>query len=225
MNNEKKRLFHDIESVLFDFDGTLFDTSVAITKAFNGALIELGHEPVSEDLIGAMIGRPLKEMFLEMASSASKTEDALHECVDAYRRLFFPLSAPSTTFMPTARETTMALYNGGIALAVVTTRTADGARHILKEKGLEEAFSAVIGLEHVKRPKPNAEPVIRALKALDVRAGRAIMVGDTPDDIVAGASAGAFTVAVTTGPFVAGDLRQADAVVDTLSELLPLVGL
>lgn len=219
------QFFHDIEAVLFDFDGTLFDTSMAIKKAFNGALVELHHEPVVEEEIGAMIGRPLKDMYLSLAPRASKTEAALDACIDTYRRLFFPLSAPSTTFMPTARETIVALDELGIALAVVTTRTADGARHILKEKGVDEAFSVVIGLEHVSKPKPNAEPVIIALKALNVRAGRAIMVGDTPDDIVAGTGAGTFTVAVPTGPFGADDLRQADAIVASVSELLPLMGI
>lgn len=216
---------HDIDAVLFDFDGTLFDTSVAIIKAFNGALEELGHDPVSEELIGAMIGRPLKDMFRSLAAEASRTEVEVGACIDAYRRLFFPLSAPSTTFMPTARETIIALNEAGIVLAVVTTRTADGARHILNEKGLEKAFAAVIGLEHVARTKPNPEPVIAALEALGVPAAKAVMVGDTPDDIVAGEKAGVYTVGVTTGPFGAHELRQADAVVEALSELLPLINL
>ena len=213
-----------IDAVLFDFDGTLFDTTVAICGAFNETLVERGHARVPEEQISAMIGRPLREMFVELSPAAARTDEDIEACFTAYRKHFLPLSVSCSSLMPTARETVETLVERGIALAVVTTRTADGARHILRGHGLDQAFSQVIGLEHVEQTKPHPEPVLAALERLEVSARQAVMVGDTPDDVAAGRGAGTITVGVATGPYDASALRDADLVVPVLSDFLPYIG-
>jgi HAD superfamily hydrolase (TIGR01509 family) len=208
-----------VDTVLFDFDGTLMDASSAICGAFRAAL---GESNMPEDRIRAMIGRPLRDMFLSVRPDA--TDHDVDILVARYREAFLPLSLTATFPLPGAAHTVQVLRET-MRLAVVTTRMADGAIRMLRTHGMLDAFEFVIGLEHVQRPKPDPQPVQHALHRLGSDAGRAVMVGDTPDDILAGCSAGTGTIGVTTGAFDEPSLRAAGAhfVIDSLERLPALL--
>lgn len=210
-----------VDTILFDFDGTLMDASSAICGAFQSALGDAG-PLVSNEHIRAMIGRPLRDMFLDVRPQASEHE--VDELVVLYREAFFPLSVTQTHPLPGAEQLVREL-TGSKRLGIVTTRMSDGAIRMLRAHQMLDAFECVIGLEHVERAKPDPQPIERALARLDGSAARAIMVGDTPDDILAGRRAGTGTVGVTTGAYGRRALEEAgaDAVIDSLADLGPLL--
>ncbi len=209
----------EIDTVLFDFDGTLMDASTAICGAFRAALLE---PDMSQDRIRTMIGRPLRDMFLSVRPDA--TEHDVDTLVARYREAFLPLSLTETFPLPGAAQAVRTLHET-MRLAVVTTRMADGAVRMLRTHGMLDAFDFVVGLEHVERPKPDPQPVHYALHRLGSNADRAVMVGDTPDDILAGRRAGTGTIGVTTGAFDEPSLRTAGAhfVLDSLERLPELL--
>jgi pyrophosphatase PpaX len=210
-----------IDTVLFDFDGTLMDASSAICGAFQSALGGTG-PLVSNKRVRAMIGRPLRDMFLDVRPEA--TEKDVDGLVAMYREAFFPLSVTETHPLPGAEQLLREL-TGSKRLGIVTTRLSDGAIRMLRTHGMLDAFECVIGLEHVERAKPDPQPIERALAKLEGSAERAIMVGDTPDDILAGRRAGTGTVGVTTGAYGRHALEEAGAhaVIDSLTDLGPLL--
>lgn len=212
-----------VEAVLFDFDGTLVDASDAICWSFNAVARERGLAEAPEAEIRAMIGRPLREIFGTLLPSVR--ENDLDDLVAAYRAAFRPRAVAMSRLMPGAAAAVTALAAAGIKLAVVTTRASDGASMILDATGIGHHFATVVGLEHVTRPKPHPEPVLRALDALGVAPACAIMVGDTPDDVLAGRAAGTSTIAVATGVHDSAALRDAgaDEVIAQLGELPPLL--
>ncbi len=213
-------LLDGIDAVLFDFDGTLFDASEVICRSFAEALEACGQRPFDENWVRAMIGRPLREMFEVALPEAD--ELLLDRCVVEYRAAFAPMAVSLSRLLPGVASLIEYLVTSGRLLAVVTTRTADGAAAILAGFELREAFTAIIGLEHVKQPKPDPEPVLLALETLGVTPDHALMVGDTPDDALAGRAAGVSTLGVTTGVHQEASLRAAgaQAVVPTLESLL-----
>jgi HAD superfamily hydrolase (TIGR01509 family) len=215
----------EAEAVLFDFDGTLVDASDAICWTFNAVARARGLGEAPESAIRSMIGRPLREIFKNLLPSVD--DDDLEALIPAYRAAFRPQAVARSRLLPGAIETVEALASAHIKLAVVTTRASDGAVLILDGKGIGHLFSAVVGLEHVVRPKPHPEPVLQALRLLAAAPERTLMVGDTPDDVLAGHRAGTIAVAVATGPYDTAALRMtgADAVIAELRELPPLVGL
>ena len=79
----------------------------------------------------------------------------------------------------------------------------------------------------MSEPKPDPEPIHRTLEQLQVPADRAVMVGDTVDDMMAGKRAGLTVVGVTTGTTSRAELIEggADHVVTELSTLVDLVEL
>lgn len=208
-----------VRAVVFDFDGTLFDTTGAIVHAFQAALAQGGHSPVETSAIVARIGRPLYEMFPALVPGLDAA--GVEASIAAYREAFGPVAVRMSRPMPGFHECMERLRAAGARLAIVTHRLSDGARAILDGFGAAEWFDALIGLELLRRPKPAPDPLWQALDWLGVDPDHAAAVGDTPDDMRAARAAGIFAVGVPTGPHPAASLRAAGArvIVSTLAEL------
>ena len=69
--------------------------------------------------------------------------------------------------------------------------------------GLGSAVELLVAWDDVTRGKPHPEPVLQALRVLELddRADEVLFVGDSPFDIQAGRAAGTRTAAVSWGPF------------------------
>jgi HAD superfamily hydrolase (TIGR01509 family) len=181
------------QAVVFDFDGTLFDTTRAIVHSFQRALQQRGWAPVPAHQIRTLIGRPLYEMFPRLLPGLTESEVA--ELIRLYREAFTPVCVSLSKPMPGLRACVQALFEHRLHLAIVTSRLVDGARRILCGFGLEERFVTIVGLEDVRHPKPDPEPVLVALDRLGVHASEAVGVGDTVDDLRAYQAAGVFPIA------------------------------
>ena len=212
-----------IRAVLFDFDGTLFDSFDAIVFAFNAALERHGRPPAPRDRIAALIGRPLAEMFPAIAADADPA--AVEALIEAYREAFLPICVPMSRLLPGARETVAALRDAGLLLGIATNRTGAGARYMLRGFGLDEAFQDVVGFGDVARGKPDPESLRRLMRTFDARPEETIMVGDAPLDIEAGRNAGALTVGIPTGHYRREDLAEhrPDALIARLDDLPALL--
>lgn len=208
-----------IQAVIFDFDGTLFDTTAAICEAFNGALKADGRAPIDERRIGAMIGRPLVDMFRQEDPAADLT--TIERRVARYRQRFLPACVKASKPMPGLHDCLRALRRRRLRLAIATNRKADGAVRILRGFHLRRYFPVIIGIDEVPRHKPWPDPIFEALRRLHVSPCTAVMVGDTPDDICAGCAAGVRTFGVTTDAHRRSTLLEAgaEAVLASLKEL------
>jgi len=204
------------EALLFDLDGTLADGAAAIHDAFEHALRERGHPPVERHLVAGRIGLPLRLMFRDLARVDDAESAAL---VRAYRERF-ELTAPTLVrATPGMREALDAFE--GVPMAVVTTKAVEPARTVLRALGIEERFGAVVGVDTVRRPKPDPEGARVALARLGVGSLHAVFVGDTIMDVLAGKGAGTRTVAVLCGHGDEDELHasQPDAIIPDLREL------
>jgi phosphoglycolate phosphatase-like HAD superfamily hydrolase len=86
-----------------------------------------------------------------------------------------------------------------VKLALVTTKHQTQAAFTLAGSGLAAYFSYVHGWLEGRKHKPDPEPVLAALRGLDVPASAAIMVGDSELDIQSAKAAGVDSCAVTYG--------------------------
>ena len=204
------------EALLFDLDGTLVDGAAAIHDAFEHALRARGHPPVPRHLVAGRIGLPLRLMFRDLLGVDDVEGAAL---VRAYRERFereAPRLVRATPGMAEALD-----HFADVPMAVVTTKAVEPARVVLRALGVEERFRTVVGVDTVRRPKPDPEGVRVALARMGVGSMRAVMVGDTIMDVLAGKGAGARTVAVLCGHGDADELKasQPDALLPDLTDL------
>lgn len=181
------------KTILFDLDGTLIDSTLAILNSFELALNAV-NAPFEPDKIKAMIGFPLDVMF---ANLGFKGEE-INKRINAYKTHYQSICCAQTTLLPLAKEAII-LAHSFATLGVVTTKTSKNSVDLLENLGVAHFFEAIVGREDVKEPKPSAEPILTALQRLQKGKENAFMIGDTALDIKAAQNAKIACVALSCG--------------------------
>jgi phosphoglycolate phosphatase len=209
-------------TILCDLDGTLVDSRRDIAVAFQHAWrTVVGGTPPSAAAIAQHIGKPLREMLNELGGMLSPS--LLSTFLTAYRRAYTRQDASLTQPYPGVILTLKALST--FTLGVVTTKESGQAEIVLRRLALIPYFQHIQGGSLGLRLKPAPDTVLAALAALHRAPPYALMVGDTPADILAGKAAGTMTCAVTYGFGTREALLQCapDYLIDSFAELVDLV--
>jgi len=180
--------------ILFDLDGTLIDSTEAILESFGVAFKTFGVKIPSDARITAEIGYPLDVMFPTLGVAKENVEAYVH----AYKMHYREISCAKTVLLPEAREA-VELASKHATLGVVTTKTAKYSIELLEHMGLMDYFEVLIGREDVTHPKPDPEPIIKALAKLPSDTTAIWMVGDTCMDMMAAKAANVVGLGVTCG--------------------------
>jgi len=203
-----------INTVLFDVDGTLLDTTEYIYQAFEHSL-QKHHKPLTREHIGTIMGKPLEECYqiLTTKNDVSHLAQSHNDFQKENPHLSFPF-IHTLTVLHTLKEKK---YN----IAAVTTRRKNTAIDTLKKANILPFLDYVVTIDDVDNPKPHPEPILKALDFLGVLPTEAIMVGDSPADVQAGKNAGTKTIGVTYG-FHGEKIRDEnpDFVIDDISNLM-----
>lgn len=180
--------------ILFDLDGTLIDSTEAILESFAVAFDRCGGELPNATRIKAEIGHPLENMFTSLGIENIYIE----EYVTVYKEHYRKISCMKTVLLPYA-EKAIALAYKEAYLGVVTTKTGTYSVELLEYMGLMKYFDVLIGREHVIHPKPNPEPIQKALLQLPEVTSGVWMIGDTCMDMHAAQAANIDGIAVLCG--------------------------
>jgi len=196
--------------ILFDLDGTLIDSTEAILESFEKAYESFGKELPSAESIKSLIGLPLEVMFVKLGVAES---EAL-AYAKAYKEHYKTIHTEKTVLLPDVKEALELAVNHG-RLGVVTTKTSEYSRILLEHFGIMKHFDILIGREDVTNPKPDPEPVERAMNALGYHYGKVTyMIGDTTADMIAAEKADIASIGVLCGYGSKEDLEEyADFVV------------
>ena len=211
-----------ITTILCDLDGTLVDSQWDIAMAFQEAWqTVVGSTPPRATAIARHIGRPLADMLRELAGPSSLP--LLNTFLSAYRQSYARQEAGLTQPYPGVITTLQLLST--FTLGIVTTKEPEQAELVLRRLALAPFFRYIQGGTPGLRLKPAPDTVLAALAALQCPPSQALMVGDTPADILAGKAAGTTTCAVTYGFGRRDELLQCapDYVIDRFDELVLLV--
>ena len=181
-------------TILFDLDGTLIDSTDAILQSFEHAFTQHNHTPPAQKQILALIGHPLDFMFAHLGVNSG----AVNSFVTSYKQHYKMINRQMTTLLPRAKEA-VELADSFATLAVVTTKTGIYSVDLLKHLGIMHHFKFVIGREDVVNPKPDPEPILKALHRLECDPAHSWMIGDTTMDINCAKKANIKSVAVKCG--------------------------
>ena len=180
--------------ILFDLDGTLIDSTEAILESFTVAFQSFGESVPPHEEIKAEIGYPLDVMFRTLGVE----EEKVWAYVDAYKMHYQKISCLKTVLLKDAKEA-VELASQFATLGVVTTKTAKYSIELLEHMDLMSYFEVLIGREDVQNPKPDPEPIHKALIKLPSDTDEIWMVGDTCMDMIAAKSANIGSVGVMCG--------------------------
>lgn len=161
--------------LLFDLDGTLIDSTQAILESFVNASLFFGYNfKGREEEIQALIGSPLREMFIKMGLPQGEIE----ECVKLYRSNYERIYLQKTILLPKVIDSFKTLPSSYL-LGVVTSKSSFFSKKILENLGMIKYFFRIVGIDDVKEPKPSAEPIFKALEGLEYDKSQVYMIGDT----------------------------------------------
>ncbi|MGK3979228.1 HAD family hydrolase [Sorangium sp. So ce118] len=217
----------DIQAVLFDLDGTLFDRETAVREVVAGQ-----YAAFSSELAGAtreqFVGRVLE---LDAHGYGDKSEiyprvvrelglpEPLAARLHAH---FWDAYATVAPALPGARATLAALRARGRRLGVVTNGRVRVQEAKLRALDVLPYLDVALISEREQLRKPDPAIFLRAVERLGLRAGQACYVGDHPaKDVLGARDAGLHAVWLRTPHFPAPE--SAHTAIDDLSELLALV--
>lgn len=213
---------HPFDAILFDLDGTLADTAADISLALRRAFEDLAITTV-RPVDSLVDGSPLEEVFAVAAPGADP--GLFDRFVSRYRAHYQGGGHARTRLYPGVVDTLDALgfLRPRPRLAVATSKRADAARGLCVHVGIAGYFDVIEGTGGTAlRHKPAPDLLLRVCEALEVAPSRALMVGDTARDVLAGRAAGMRTAAVLYGLGARDALLAAgpDHVLEDLEDVL-----
>ncbi len=209
--------------LVFDWDGTLSDSSERIVACFRHALATIGAAaPTDDRTIRETIGLELPDAAAVVMPGASASR--CRELTEAYRDHWLAPGAPRAKLFDEALPVLKELRARAVSLAVATGKSRRGLDREMQETGIGEFFRATRTADET-RGKPHPQMLNELLATTDVAPGDALMVGDTTFDLDMATAAGVPSVAIASGTHGAQQLQAAKPVacLSRLGELLALL--
>ncbi len=205
---------------IFDFDGTLADTSDLMVESKMDVCQQMGIPKPDEDLIRAMGGMNVEDTFV----LATGIDDVAirREAVEWYNALFLERTLADLRLFPETLATLTELRSRGAKIGVMSLRLPADLDKLMRSTGLDRYVDAWIAEKEVRRPKPAPDMILNLTERFGVKPDQTYVVGDTIYDLEIAANAGAGAVGVTFGVQTASFLERQNpvAIISSLSELL-----
>lgn len=201
-----------IEAIIFDCDGVLFDSAPANVAFYNAILDIMGEPPLTAEYEHRVTALSSPQVLAELfGNDPDRHAEAVRVAAAVDYRPFFKLMVPAAGL-----HDLLARLRRQYRLAMATNRGRT-IPDVLREFDLEGAFDAVVGILDVRRPKPHPDMLVECARRLGCTCSAAVYVGDSEGDLLAAAAAGM--------PFIAvGDQCQHPLRVAHIGELNAMLG-
>ena len=166
-----------MKNIIFDMDGTLIDSSKAITNSVNFVRENIGLPPLSIEIVTKNINKPdtnLPKIFYETDEYKQSHRELFISCyhkeciknIKLYDGIYEILQELSKRF----------------TLNIATNASDFFARKMLNHLKIEKFFSVIIGRNNVKEVKPHPEMIETILKSTKSDKKNTLLIGDSQKD-------------------------------------------
>ena len=214
-----------IDTVLFDFDGTIMDTNDVIIGSWQHVYRTLRGKEGDLDYILSTFGEPL-----EYSMETSFPEVPMEESVKIYRDWHRERFLDMIKLFPGITEMLEEVKTRGYKMGIASSRLRLTLEQGLDKYDLGQYFDAIVAVEDTENPKPAPDIVLKTLGMLDAKPENAIMVGDSRLDILCAHNAGVPAVLVGWSATLAGKTKEdfppeeaPDFIIDRPSDLLEII--
>jgi beta-phosphoglucomutase len=215
-----------LSAIIFDFDGVIADTEPLHFAGFRQTLAEIGISLTESDYYANYLGYDDRGCFIAALTAHQRPTDpaALAQLMQRKAYAYLESVKNHLAIFPGVREFVCE------AAAAYPLAIASGAlRHeievILEQAGLQKEFLHITSAEDVTKGKPDPQPFLHALKALNrhrpeqvITAGSCLVIEDSIPGIRGAKTAGMKVLAVANTHTIQ-DLHEAHAVTQTLVQI------
>ena len=166
--------------VIFDWDGTLVDSTARIVDSMQMAARTVGMSDISDFAIQQIIGLGLPEALRQLWPAINDAE--LEDMRVYYPANFSNHSTVAVDFFANTHALLVQLKQLGYQLAVATGKTRRGLDEMLDRMAVKDAF-AITRCADETTSKPDPHMLNEILDQLELRPEQALMVGDTSFDL------------------------------------------
>ncbi len=193
------------ELIIFDWDGTLMDSSARIVASLRNAAADVDLPVPSiqqaRNIVGLNFEDAMQQLFGEVSSQQ------VRKYVDQYRYHFYHPQAHAMPFFEGVINGLEQLSAKGKMLAVATGKGRRGLAPLLTEHKLEDLFITTRCADEAFG-KPNPQMLFDILEFTGQTADKAVMIGDTSYDLQMASNAKMASVAVDYGMHCAVELNK-----------------
>lgn len=214
-----------IKGVFFDLDGTLLDTAPDLLRACNYVLEKYQFPRVTIEEFRYYISAGTESMIcnsFKISTSYSQYLQIRKEFLDYYQQYL----TISTSLFPNINKVLNYLDQTKILWGIVTGKSTDLARPLLKYFSLDSKCHCLVGGDTISPGKPSPAPLLHACSLLNLLPTDCIYIGDEYTDVCAAKAAEMKAIAVTYGyASRSADPHQwnADFVINSANDLLNLL--
>jgi len=207
---------------IFDFDGTVADSGDGIVSAALEVYRCNELAAPSEEFLRRQIGLPARALFPGIE------QPNLDFLIENFRETLTRDLSKSRISFPGVGRTLEALHQKGNKIGIATSKPHWLIMEIITDWEYANFLAWVQGVDGFP-PKPDPEVILRCQKKLDAR--KYVMVGDRPEDMIAGKRASCFCIGITQGHSSSSELDSSgadivyDSIVSLYEDLDNLVGL
>lgn len=213
-------------SIIFDLDGTLVDTAPDLLAALNHVLQSIDCPEVTLNDIDKLVGDGAMAMIKTGLNIAERDlpqeqeEELLQKFLDYYYENIAIFSKP---FEGLDRCLDHFLREDA-RVGICTNKKEHLSIKLINELGLSERFHTIVGADTLAVKKPHPDHILGTIERLQGNPEKAVMIGDSANDIKAAQAANIPVIAVTFG-YTAQPVTDfsPDIVIDHYDELLPAV--
>ena len=181
--------------IVFDWDGTLFDSTASIVRALQASCEDLGLPRPSDEAAAYVIGLGLAEALSHLAPGLAPQR--YPELSQRYRQHYFAMQDTLSLFAGTV-EMLHALKARNHWLAVATGKTRVGLNHALAHVELQGVFDGSRTADETTS-KPDPRMLNELMRAFGAEPDRTLMIGDTTHDLLMAQNAGTASIGVSFG--------------------------
>lgn len=167
-----------IKAVLFDIDGTIVNTEKVMTKSLQEALKEVLEISVSEkelEFIFALTSEKTTTRFTTVEKERSRLHEKWRDNIKARMH--------EAKIFDGIEHVLARLHEKSYPLGVVTSKNAEELVYQFSHLELSNYFEVVVTSSDTPEPKPSPQPIIKAMKQLQVAPEETIYIGDTINDL------------------------------------------
>lgn len=202
-----------INTVLFDFDGTIMDTNHLILQSWQHTFRTIEGKERAESEILETFGEPLHVTMEKLLPQIP-----VEEGVEVYRGFHYDHFTDLIEIFPGILDLLEKLKERGYKTGIVTSRLRHTTELGLDKYDMAKYFDTVVTCDDTDKFKPDPEPVLLALERLNSKPEEAIMIGDSIFDILCARNAGTKTALVSWALAGGEDEKTDDSTPDYVLE-------
>lgn len=182
-------------TIIFDLDGTLVDTSEGIINCYNNTAKEYNKNIISRENFIGIIGCPL---YVGFTKNYNMTDEEAKEAVIKYRNLYNELGIYESKPYDEILDLLKKLKQNGYNVAVATLKLEKFAKLMLKNHGLDEYIDVIYGPTETFEYK-KSDLLNMVIKEFEISKSEAVLIGDSFYDSEGAKEAGIDFIGVTYG--------------------------